>query len=224
MKTSHILFLTTMSLFLAFTLGINWVLKSDFEKIDKTDPYVGFSSHPLKPFKYVKLHGTGFALTEIRTDKAPELKMIIEPKFLDWKVANDTLTIFYKADWKRNNMIIGADYEARPSIYVFTPELAGITSDQVRTRVMRAKTPHLDIHQKGDGMMIIHSEIQEINADIKNNGYLRFHAFNNPLNVDITVSDSSSFQSDRDIFKDFNASIDSMAHLNVPGSVIKKLK
>jgi hypothetical protein len=224
MKTSHILFLTTISLFVAFTLGINWVLKSEFEKIDKTDPYVGFSSHPLKPFKYVKLHGSGFGLTEIRTDKAPEIKMIIEPKYIDWKVANDTLTIFYKNDWKRNNMIIGADYEARPSIYVFTPTLAGITSDQIRTRVMRVKTPRLDIHQNGDGMLLMRSEIQEIKVDVKNNGYLRFHAFNNPLNADITVTDSSSFQSDKDIFKHLSASIDSTAHLNVPGSVVRKLK
>lgn len=224
MKTSHILFLTTISLFVTFTLGINWILKSDFEKLDKTDPYVGFSSHPLKPFKYVKLHGTGFGLTEIRTDKAPELKMIIAPNFIDWKVSNDTLTIFYKPDWKRNNMIIGSDYESRPSIYVFTPELAGITSDQIRSRVMRAKTPRLDIHQNGDGMLIMRSEISEIHANIKSNGYLRFHALNNPVNADITVSDSSSFQSDKDIFKRFNASVDSTAHLNVPGSLIPKLK
>ena len=224
MKTSHILFITTLSLFIAFTLGINWILKGEFAKIDKTDPYVGFSSHPLKPFKYVKLHGSGFGLTEIRTDKAPELKMTIEPKYIDWKVSNDTLTIFYKPDWKRNNMLIGGDFESRPSIYVFTPELAGITSDQIRSRVMRAKTPHLDIHQNGDGMLIMRSEIPEIKADIKNNGYLRLHAYNNPMNVDIRVADSSSFQSDKDIFKQFNASIDSMAHLTVPGSVIKKLK
>ena len=224
MKTSHILFLTTLSLFITFTLGINWLLKSDFEKIDKTDPYVGFSSHPLKPFKYVKLYGSGFGLTEIRTDKAPELKMIIERKFIDWKVSNDTLTIFYKPDWKRNNMIIGSDYESRPSFYVFTPELAGITSDQVRSRVMNAKTPHLDVHQNGDGMLILRSEIPEITANIQSNGYLRFHALNNPINANITVSDSSSFQSDKDIFTHFNASIDSTAHLNVPGSVIRKLK
>jgi len=224
MKTSHILFLTTLSLFIAFTLGINWVLKSEFDKIDKTDPYVGFSSHPLKPFKYVKLHGTGFGLTEIRTDKAPELKMIIEPKYLDWKVANDTLTIFYKEDWKRNNMIIGSDYEARPSIYVFTPELAGIVSEQIRTRVMRAKTPRLDVRQHGDGMLIIRSEIGTVKADVKNNGYLRFHSSNSPLNADITIADSSSFHSDKDIFKHLDTSIDSTAHLNVPGSVIQKLK
>ena len=116
MKTSHILFLTTMSLFIAFTLGINWILKGEFDKIDKKDPYVGFSSHPLEPFKYVRLHGSGFGLTEIRTDKAPELKMIIEPKYLDWKVAHDTLTIYFKNDWKRNNQIIGGDFESRPSI------------------------------------------------------------------------------------------------------------
>ncbi|MGX5852508.1 GIN domain-containing protein [Dyadobacter jiangsuensis] len=224
MKTSHILFLTTLSLFIAFTLGINWVLKGEFDKIDKTDPYVGFSSHPLKPFKYVKLHGMGFGLTEIRTDKAPELKMIIEPKYIDWKVANDTLTIFYKPDWKRNNMVIGGDYESRPSIYVFTPELAGITSDQIRTRVMRAKTPHLDIHQNGDGMLIMRSEIPEIRADVTSNGYLRLHGSNSPMNADIQVADSSSFLSDKDIFKRLNASIDSTAHLNVPGSVVKKLK
>lgn len=224
MKTSHTLFLTTISFFIAFTLGINWVLKDEFEKIDKTDPYVGFSSHPLKPFKYVKLHGNSFGLTEIRTDKAPELKMIINPKYIDWKVAKDTLTIFYKPDWKRNNQVIGDDYEARPSIYVFTPELAGITSDQVRSRIMGAKTPHLNIQQNGDGMLIMRSEIPEIKADIKNNGYLRFGGSNSPLNAEVIVADSSSFQSDKDIFKHFNASIDSMAHLNVPGSVVKKLK
>ncbi|MBO9613654.1 MAG: DUF2807 domain-containing protein [Dyadobacter sp.] len=224
MKTSHILFLTTITLFIAFTLGINWVLKGEFEKIDKNDPYVGFSSHPLKPFKYVKLYGSGIGLTEIRTDRAPELKMIIEPRFIDWKVTNDTLTIFYKNDWKRNNMVIAGDYEARPSIYVFTPELAGITSDQIRTRVMRAKTPHLDIHQNGDGMLIMRSEISKIKVDIKQNGYLRFHASNNPLDADISVADSSSFHSDKNIFKHLNVSIDSMAHLDVPGSVIQKLK
>ncbi|MNY69917.1 hypothetical protein D3C86_2079330 [compost metagenome] len=89
---------------------------------------------------------------------------------------------------------------------------------------MKAKTPRLDINQNGDGMLIIRSEIPDIKANIKSNGYLRFHASNMPLDADITVADSSTFQSDKDIFKHLNASFDSMAHLNAPGSVIKKLK
>lgn len=224
MKTSHTIFLTTISLFITFTLGINWILKSKFENIDKTDPYVGFSSHPLPPFKYVKLHGEGFGMTEIRTDKAPEIKMIIEPKYIDWKVVHDTLTVYYKSDWKRNNQIIGGDFESRPSIYVFTPKLAGIASDGIRSRVMNAKTPRLNIRQNGDGMLVIKSGIPEISADVKNNGYLRLHASNDPLKITVRVADSSSFHSDKDIFRQIHASIDSTAHLNVPGSVISKLK
>lgn len=224
MKTSHILFLSALTVFLAYTLGINWLLKRDFDNVDKKDPYIGYSSHPLKPFKYVKLYGQGFALTEIRTDKAPELKMIIEPHYLDWKVSNDTLAIYFKPEWKVNNGLHATSYEGRPSIYVFTPELAGVSSENVKARLMKVKTPHLDVHQKGSGMLVIRSEIGEFQADIRNNGYLRFHALNAPLTAGITVADSSLFESDKDIFKHFDASLDSIAHLNVPGSVLKKLK
>lgn len=224
MKTSHILFFTTLSVFLAFTIGLNWIQKDKFEKLDKKDPYVGFSSHPLKPFKYVKLSGSGIGLTEIRMDGPPELKMVIEPKYLDWKVAADTLFVHYKIDWKRNNQIVGADYESRPSIYVFAPRLSGISSDGIRTRVTKVKTPMLDIDQGGDGMLLLDCEIPAIKARIRQSGYLRFHGSNAPLNADITVADSSSWHSDKDIFKEIKASFDSLAHLDVPGSVIKKLK
>lgn len=224
MKTSHILFFAAVTAFLAYTLGINWILKRDFDHVDKKDPYIGYSSHPLKPFKYVKLYGEGFALTEIRTDKAPQLKMIIEPKYLDWKVSNDTLAIYYKPEWKLNNGLHSSSYEGRPSIYVFTPELAGVTSENVKSRLMKVKTPRLDVHQKGSGMFVMRSEIGDFRADVQNNGYLRLHATNAPLNAQVTVADTSLFESDKDIFKRFDASLDSMAHLNVPGSVLKKLR
>jgi hypothetical protein len=224
MKTSNILLLVTVSLFLLVTLCSNLVLKKQFDAIDKKDLFYGFSKHPVKPFQYVKLQGNGFGLTEIRQGPTPEIRTITLDKYLQWDVVGDTLVLAYKADWNQGYQIKGGGFGSLASIYIVTPELKGIISDNIRCKVKDYKFEDLVVRQKGDGLSISGSSIDKLTALVASNGYLKLDSKNQIGMADIEVRDSSTLSADKDMFKIFNAKIDSSAYISMPGSMLTNLR
>lgn len=223
MKTSNILLLLTVSLFFLVTLCSNLVLKNQFDKIDKKDLFYGFSKHPVKPFQYIRLQGKGFGLTEIRQGTAPEIRMVTLDRYLQWETSGDTLVLTYKADWNQGYQIKGGGFGSLASIYVITPELKGIISDNVRCKVRSCKFKDFVVHQKGDGLSLTNSSMDKLTALVASNGYLKLDSETRIGTADIEVRDSSTLSADEDMFTKFNAKIDSSAYISMPGSMLKKM-
>lgn len=223
MKTSNILLIVTVSLFFLVTLSSNLVLKSQFDKIDKDDPFYGFSKHQIKPFQYVKLQGRDVGLTEIRQGAVAEIRMITQPKYLRWDYSGDTLILTYTAEANQGYRPRGGTFGSLPSFYVITPTLKGIISDNVRCKVRNYKFEDLLVQQKGDGLLLAGSSIDNLTASVAANGYLKLAQDNQIGTADIVVHDSSALSADKDMFKLFNAKIDSSAYISMPGSMLKKM-
>jgi hypothetical protein len=223
MKTSNILLLVTVSLFLLVTLCSNLVLKKQFDAIDKKDPFYGFSREPIKPFHYIRLQGKGFGLTEIAPGPKTEIRMITNPQYLDWNVSGDTLIVTYKADGDQGYQYRGSAFGYRPSIYITTPQLKGIVSDNIKCKVSNYKLEDLFIDQKGDGIFLNGSSIENLTAIVRANGYLKLGTKSAIGTADVAVRDSSGLSADKDVFEVLNAKIDSSATISMPGSMLTKM-
>lgn len=219
MKTSNILILVTSFLFLSVTLCSNFVLKKQFDQIDKNDPYYGFSKDPIKPFHYIRLTGKGFGLTEIAQGPKSEIRMITEAKYLEWKVSGDTLVVTYKADWNQGYITRGGAYGNNPSVYITAPQLKGIMSDEIRCKVTNFKFQDLFVNQKGDGLLLNGASVDNLTARISANGYFMVNSKSTIGNADIEVRDSSAFSAENDVFKVIDLEIDSSAFVRIPGSI-----
>jgi hypothetical protein len=223
MKTSNILLIVTISIFFLVTLSSNLVLKSQFDKIDKNDAFYGFSKHQIKPFQYVKLQGRDVGLTEIRQGPAAEIRMITLPKYLRWDFSGDTLILTYTGEVNQGYRPRGGTYGSLPSFYVITPALKGIISDNIRCKVRNYKFEDLMVQQNGDGLFLAGSSIDNLTANVAANGYFKLGQDNQIGTADITVHDSSELSADKDMFKLFNAKIDSSAYISMPGSMLQKM-
>ncbi|PSL20764.1 hypothetical protein [Dyadobacter jiangsuensis] len=222
MKTSNILLAITISIFFLVTLSSNFILKKQFDKIDKDDKFHGFSKHPVGAFKYVHLQGKGFGLTEIQHGPKAEIRMITLPKYLDYKNSGDTLILTYKPDWNQGYIGRDASFLA-PSIYIIAPKLEGIISDKIQSRVNNYKFDDLVVRQNGDALVIQNSTIHKLKATISDYGYLKLTPGNRVEKADIDILDHSTLNTEKDIFNDVNAVIDSSAYISLPGSMLKKL-
>lgn len=222
MKTSNVLLIISLSLFLLVTLSSNFILKNKFDQIDKDDEYYGFSKHPIGAFKYLHLKGKGFGLTEIKQGQTPEIRMITLPKHLEWKHSGDTLVVTYKADWNQGYQPHDA-FRSLPSIYIIAPQLEGIISDNIRSKVKDYKFDDLMIDQKGDALLLENTTVRNLKATISGNGYLKLNPDSRIEIANIAIRDNSIFNAEKDVFVNFDALIDSSAYISFPGSMLKKL-
>ncbi|WP_353721331.1 hypothetical protein [Dyadobacter sp. 676] len=223
MKISTILLTFTVTSFILFTLGSNIFLKTEFSKIDKTDPFYGFVSHGVKPFKYVRLKGAGLGLTQISNGSIPEIKLNIERKYLEWSVSHDTLTVTYLGDKIVTRPPVGKSFDSRPAIHISAPGIYGVSSNNIKCKIKDLKTDHLTIDQTGDGIALTDNSIGSLSAMLKSGALVLVDSHNQIGDSNIQVRDSSSFTSSRDVFGSFHAEVDSTAHLSVPGSLLKKM-
>ena len=222
MKTSNILLAITLSVFFLVTLSSNFVLKKQFDKKDKDDEFYGFSKHQVGTFKYLRLKGRGFALTEIQQGPTAEIRMITLPQYLEWAHSGDTLVVTYKADWKQGYLPRDA-FGSLPSIYIIAPKLEGIVSDSIRARIKDYKFEDLIVEQKGNSLMLANSTVRNFKATISRNGYLLLNPQSRIEMADIDIRDNSTFNAEKDIFGDINTLIDSSAYISMPGSMLKKM-
>ncbi|MCF2487420.1 hypothetical protein [Dyadobacter sp. CY347] len=223
MKTSNILIIIMLSLFLSAMVASNLVLKKEFDKIDRKDPYSGYTKHSLQPFHYVKLQGVGFGVTEVSQGKDFEIKFVVDRKFLDWKVINDTLTVNYKKDFPEGGQSPQQIVHTLPSVYIFVPALKGLESNTINCKIKNMKQESLTVKQIGGAMVMLENQISDLRADFVSGAIVTTYRENEFGNSKITVQDSSTFQVDSNVFKSLDLQVGDSAHVKVPGSLLKKL-
>ncbi|MCF2518489.1 hypothetical protein [Dyadobacter sp. CY351] len=223
MKASNILLIIVLSLFLSAMVASNLVLKKQFDKIDRKDPYSGYLTHSLEPFHYVRLQGVGFGVTEVSQGKDFEIKFVVDQKFIDWKVVNDTLTVNYKKDFPEGGQSPQQIVHTLPSVYIFVPALKGLESNTINCKIKNMKQESLDIKQIGGAMVLLENQVNDLRADFVSGAIVTAYRENDFGKSKITVRDSSTFQVDSNIFKSLDLAVGDSAHVKMPGSLLKKL-
>ncbi len=223
MKTSNILLIAVFSVVLLALLGSNLVLKAEYEKIDKNDPLYGFRTEAVQPFKYIRLEGKAFGLTEIHPGKTFEISATPEKRLLDWKVTGDTLVFTYKRDWELFGPFTEDNLSIAPTIYISAPEIKGITSHNVPFRIKNWKSGEMTVRQEGGALLFSDNSIDNLRTQVSSGGVLVLKSKNTFGDAEVQVRDSSSIKIENDNFKSLKASVDSSAHINIPGSMFRSM-
>jgi hypothetical protein len=222
MKASNVLVICVLALIFLGILGSNIVLKAEYEKLRKEDPLAGYKKEVLSPFKYVKLQGKTFGVTEIRQGTKSEINLNVDPKYLSWEVKRDTLIVTYKKDWiegwsRREEML-----NSVANIYIFTPQLSYVSSDNAFCRVKGWKSNDLTIDQKGSLFVLSDNQITNVDLKLYAGNLAKIEASNVFGKMKLAVADSSSLIMEKSDIKTISAQIDNSAQVSMPGSLLKK--
>ena len=71
-------------------------------------------------------------------------------------------------------------------------------------------------------MLLKDNHFEQLTVDIEAGGYVQIHDDNNLGVTNLFTRDSSSLVVEKDIFKSFVLKIDSAAHADLPGNLIRK--
>lgn len=223
MKASNIFLTAIISFMFISVIGSNLVLKKEFDKIDRMDQFTGYDKAVLKPFKYVKLEGKEIGLVEFQQSKEFEIRMITEQKYLNWKVEADTLTVTFKRDWTGHRVGPELRFQSGAAVYILAPQLSGIESYDVDSKISKWKGSELNIKQEKGSIMLAGNSIENLNAELSFGSYLQINPDNQLGKTNIQVKDTSRLVVQKDVFKSFKTTADSSAMVNLPASLVKKV-
>jgi hypothetical protein len=227
MKTSNLLLLALLAFVFISMIGYDLGLKKNFDRIDRTDPYYGYSHDTLPPFKYIKLTGKQFGMVQILPGKIFEMRKQPLSGFpyhagLVWKVANDTLIIDHSLDIERYPYGNGYTFGRNTYLYIMAPALSGVQSDGIVTSVNRWKEGTLSVRQTGEGILLTDNTFDQLSIEAHAGGYVEIKGNNHIGAATIQVRDSSTLIMEKDVFKILEVQLDSTTHINLPGSLLRK--
>ncbi len=228
MKTSNLLLLGLLSFLFIAMVGVDISLKKEFEAIDQNDPFYGYSKVPLKPFKYIKLLGSNFTLTQIQPGKQFEIRGLEFDNYpgkptVKWEVVSDTLYVnFKKGEIYNPHYDVYQALNQGVGIYILAPELSGINSSGIVSKVKGWSGGDFNIVQTGSGMHLLDNGFDNLNIVSKRRGYVAVKTDNHLGNTSVQVRDSSTFQANKNVFMTFQIQVDSTSTVTLPGNLLNK--
>lgn len=229
MKTSNLLLIGLLSFLFVAMIGVDFTIKNAFENIDRNDPFYGYSRDTMKPFKYVKLVGDNFTLTQIQPGEQFEIRSM---KFSEsttrfsvkWEVQSDTL--YVKFERSIDNYVpffnIESELTQKPGIYIFAPELSGVSSEEIICKLKGWPHGDFSVVQSGRGMHLVDNSFDNLSILSRKRGYVAVLSDNHLLNITVQVRDNSVFRVDKNVFKSFQIQADSTAAVTLPGNLLNK--
>jgi len=223
MKASNILLAVMLSMFLTAVIASDLVLKKGFDMLNRHDQYTGYKGHSVAPFRYVKLQGQHYSVTEITQGEDFEIKSIVDQKHMSWKVVNDTLIVSYKKEIPQGWQLSEDKLYSRPVVYILAPRLDGLESANILCKIKGFKGEKLHVRQHGSAILLSDNQVTDLDAQFSAGVIVKVNDKNRFENSKVVVSDNSRFDVDADIFKSLNLEVGNNAHANLPGSLLRKL-
>ena len=223
MKASNILLVIMLSMFLTAVVASDLVLKKGFDMLNRHDQYTGYKGHSVAPFRFVKLKGLHYSVTEITHGEDFEIKSTLDQKHMSWKVVNDTLIVNYNKEFPQGWQLSENKLYSRPVVYILAPKLDGLESENILCKIKGFKGEKLHVKQQGSAILLSDNQVTDLDAEFSAGAIVKVNDKNRFGDSKVVVSDSSSFQVDADVFKSLNLEIGNSAHANLPGSLLRKL-
>ena len=226
MKTSNKLLILLFALSLLAMISSDFALKAKFDKIDRNDPYYGYSHEILKPFKYIKLTGNQTRIVQIQQGNSFELMKAdmrnysSNPK-VNWEMSGDTLVVAHTAEGKKQPFH-PARLNEIPALYITAPTLSGVISQGVTSSIRNWSGQDFFIKQTANGILLDNNRFDNLKINVVS-GYVQLGSKNNLGITEVQCKDSSELIVDKDIFKSFKMQADSNVRISLPGSLLRKI-
>ena len=228
MKTSNKLIIALILVSLIAMLGTNLEIKAEYNKIKPDDLFYGFDITPVKSFKTVVLVGNDHGFVEIRPGKSNEVR--IKKDYADrvkQTISGDTLKITYLEKERNKNPARDLNWArwsgVHPIVYVEAQQLSSVSIKDIPCKIKGWHSDHLDLQSNGGFTLLDGNSIKNITASYQKGSGLQIDRNNILGNTAIKIKDSSWFNAQQDIFTSLDLDVDSAAHVNLPGNLLRKL-
>ncbi|WP_149242907.1 hypothetical protein [Dyadobacter sp. 32] len=222
MKTSNKLLTGLLAIILLFGFTSNMVLKGEFDKIDRNNPFAGYRKEALKSFRYIHVEGKVLGYTQIQPGKDFEIQTAVAPEEIEWRIQNDTLRVRYKNDVGKN---YPPDYnfERAPITYIRASTLYGIKSVSTACKVRDWTLDSLSLYQQGQDMQVEQNKVDTLTVNLEKQASFRILKNNKVNSASVIVRDNSDFVTE-DVYKTLSITADSTTRVNLPGNLLKQAK
>ena len=176
MKTSNKLLIGLFTFIFLAVVGSVFTLKAQYDKIDKNDPFLGYTRHNLTPFKYLKLRGYPSGYVQIKSGKSFGI-MFRQQQFIQteipglWKIKGDTLVI--ENAGKGPNTLYDNFFNDSPACYVTAPTLSGVTSISSSIKVSDWPGGNFTINLKDAGILLTKNHFDNLSIKASSKVYVR---------------------------------------------------
>jgi hypothetical protein len=227
MKKSNILLTCLIAFTFLAMIGSGLSVKSEFDKIDRNDPYSGFQKTALADFKYVKLTGNYYGMTSVSNGPKSEIKVWDiknddKSPVVTWTIISDTLVVNYRKDGEKA-ISDRNSFNQTPNVYIVVPKLSGVYSDGILTAIQGVKADSLSIVQRGFGVILRDNQLRQLTASVHAGANLIMESKNQMSQTTIHATDSCSVQIDKDVFNSFSLKTDNSVQVKLPGSLLHKM-
>jgi len=152
MKFTSKILLGLLLLLFAGVVSSNIILKSKYDKIDKSDNYWNYASVLQQPFKYLKI--TGGNSTKIAFEQSTKCSVKILQQWKSWYkgeikayVSNDTLYINF--DYVADNLYNKFWMESATTVRIFSPELLYVEGFNTKLEMFKIKQKSISVNMSG---------------------------------------------------------------------------
>jgi hypothetical protein len=180
MKLSNTILLVSLLTGVAGLFGSNYVMKKEFDKIDKTDPYWTYKKVEEKPFKHLVINGGN--ISNIFFEQSPHSFVKVMKNWrgandgsIKTRISNDTLYLtfenrfadIYEKYWLR---------EVVP-VRISTPSLISAEGSNTKLVIDKFNQPTLKIELNGDSKIQVNcfrTHFDKIEVDQKDSSLVAF--------------------------------------------------
>lgn len=225
MKTSNQLLIALLALVFIAIVATSMVLKAEYDKIDKDDPYYGYSLENPPSFRAVKLTGNFQELVQLQPGDAHEIRMHKSVKDeVQWKVQGDTLVVSFNFPVRQQSDFYNAFYSRSARVYVMLPHLSSLNARGVTAKLTGWKQDSLELSMQGSkrGVLLAESTIDQLSATAMQGGLILLEAGNRVAEAQVVVRDSSSFTAKYDVIDSLDLRADPRAQVALPGSLLRR--
>ncbi len=167
MKWSNGILLSLLMTLFAGVFISNLVMKKEFDKSDKNDPYWNYSNVLRESFKYLKIEGGNF--TRVIYEPGPGCSVRVlndwqryNPELISSRVINDTLFIRFihlpknpgERDWMSSQVLVR----------IFSPELLTVQGVNTNFEMTRTKQKSLSVDMSGRSRFEMESLVPELDV------------------------------------------------------------
>lgn len=171
MKASSTILAVTLAIGIAGVFGSNFIIKQEYDKLDKTDPYWNFKKTNDQPFSHLFINGGNISNIVFEQSPHPYVKLLN-----NWRgandgsvrshVSNDTLYI----NFANNYIDLYEKYWLRDvvTVRVSSPMLESVNGENTRLVIDKFSQPNLTINLSGDSRIKVNSFTTNFNTvDVK---------------------------------------------------------
>ncbi|MEN9458736.1 MAG: hypothetical protein RL135_1326 [Bacteroidota bacterium] len=237
MKPSNYILLALIAIVSLSLIASNYLMKAEYNKLDKNDPYYNYKTVLNQPFHHLQINGGNFAYTNFEPSEKYGVRHVkyhqLELEKVIYKIINDTLFMsFPDSVFKKENNRFYASFDY-PVIIISAPDLKSINGINCLLGFNKMNQTEYQIQLNGNSNATIKTQKALINtmeislADSSNLNIQNSDSLKERISIDHVlahIKNASVANFGNSKINHLNAQLDSLAAIQLSGFNLNRLK